>query len=46
MSEINRVNARLQHIKFIRQFEEHVNDIKPGIVSATAAMQDILKSKR
>ena len=46
MSEVSRITARLQHIKFMRQFDELVADIKPNIVTATAAMQDVLKSTK
>ena len=46
MSDIPRVIARLEDIKFMRQFDEMISDIKPNIVTATAAMQDIMKSKK
>jgi len=46
MSDIPRVITRLEHIKFMRQFDEMVADIKPNVVTATAAMQDIMKSKK
>ena len=35
---------RLEHIKFMRQYDELLNDIKPEIVSVTAACQDLSNS--
>nr|CAB3237999.1 protein diaphanous homolog 2-like [Phallusia mammillata] len=46
LSDVSRLLPRLKHIQFMRQFDEMVGDIKPNIVSATAASQDILKSDR
>uniref|UniRef100_H2Z893 FH2 domain-containing protein n=1 Tax=Ciona savignyi TaxID=51511 RepID=H2Z893_CIOSA len=46
LSDIKRLIPKLQHIKFIRQFDEMVGDIKPNIVSVTAACQDILKGTK
>uniref|UniRef100_H2XZX4 FH2 domain-containing protein n=1 Tax=Ciona intestinalis TaxID=7719 RepID=H2XZX4_CIOIN len=46
ISEIKRLHPRLQHIRFIRQFDEMVSDIKPDIVAVTAACQDIMKSNK
>lgn len=46
MSEIKRLHPRLNHLKFKLQFEELIGDIKPLIVTATAACQDINKSMK
>jgi len=46
LSDIPRLHVRLKHIMFMRQFDELVADIKPDIVSVTAACQDINKSDR
>ena len=46
ISEVPKLTTRLEHIKFMRQFDELVGDIKPNIASASAAIQDLLKSER
>jgi len=44
LSDIKRITVRLEHIKFMRQYDELLNDIKPEIVSVTAACQDLSNS--
>ena len=46
LSDIKRITVRLEHIKFMRQFDELLNDIKPEIVSVTAACQDLTNSNK
>jgi len=46
LSDVKRLNVRLSHIKFMRQYNELLTDIKPEIVSVTAACQDLLSGKR
>jgi len=46
LSDIKRITVRLEHIKFMRQFDELLNDVKPEIVSVTAACQDLCNSNK
>ncbi|KAM9741570.1 protein diaphanous homolog 1-like [Menidia menidia] len=45
MSGVKRLMPRLQAIQFRLQFEEQLNNIKPDIVSVTAACEDLRKSE-
>ena len=42
---INRLGDRLQHWSFKMNFEANIMDIKPSIVAATAACEEIKKSQ-
>ena len=46
LGEVKRLRVRLDHIYFMRQFDELINEIKPDISSVTAACQDIIKGSR
>lgn len=43
MSSVKRLNPRLQAILFKLQFEEQLNNIKPDVVSVTAACEELIK---
>ncbi|MBN3313860.1 DIAP3 protein, partial [Atractosteus spatula] len=45
MSGVKRLRPRLNAILFKLQFEEQVNNIKPGIMAVNAACEEIRKSK-
>ncbi|XP_068596158.1 protein diaphanous homolog 1 [Brachionichthys hirsutus] len=45
MSSVKRLMPRLQSILFKMQFEEQLNNIKPDIVSVTAACEELRKSQ-
>ncbi|XP_045886242.1 protein diaphanous homolog 1-like [Micropterus dolomieu] len=45
MSSVKRLTPRLQAILFKLQFEEHLNNIKPDVVSVTAACEELRKSE-
>lgn len=45
MSSIKRLMPRLQAILFKLQFEEQLNNIKPDVVSVTAACEELQKSQ-
>lgn len=45
MSSVNRLTPRLQAILFKLQFEEQLNNIKPDVVSVTAACEELRKSQ-
>uniref|UniRef100_A0A667Y729 Diaphanous related formin 1 n=1 Tax=Myripristis murdjan TaxID=586833 RepID=A0A667Y729_9TELE len=44
MSSVKRLRPRLQAILFKLQFEEQLNNIKPDVVSVTAACEELRKS--
>ncbi|XP_057705634.1 protein diaphanous homolog 1 [Corythoichthys intestinalis] len=44
MSSVKRLGPRLQAILFKLQFEEQLNNIKPDVVSVTAACEELMKS--
>ncbi|XP_061690533.1 protein diaphanous homolog 1 [Syngnathoides biaculeatus] len=44
MSSVKRLGPRLQAILFKLQFEEQLNNIKPDVVSVTAACEELRKS--
>ncbi|KAI3351736.1 hypothetical protein L3Q82_020569 [Scortum barcoo] len=44
MSSVKRLTPRLQAILFKLQFEEQLNNIKPDVVSVTAACEELRKS--
>lgn len=46
LGSIKRLEPRLMSIIFKLRFEEYVNDIKPAIVAATTACEEIKKSKK
>jgi len=46
LGSIKRLEPRLTSIIFKLRFEEYVGDIKPAIVAATAACEEIRKSKK
>ncbi|XP_028271255.1 protein diaphanous homolog 1 isoform X2 [Parambassis ranga] len=45
MSTVKRLTPRLQAILFKLQFEEQLNNIKPDVVSVTAACEELIKSE-
>lgn len=45
MSGVKRLKTRLQAILFRLQFEEQVNNVKPDVVSVTAACQELSESQ-
>lgn len=45
MSTVKRLMPRLQAILFKLQFEEQLNNIKPDVVSVTAACEELRKSQ-
>lgn len=45
MSSVKRLMPRLQAILFKLQFEEQLNNIKPDVVSVTAACEELRKSE-
>ncbi|KAM7389753.1 hypothetical protein PAMP_023711 [Pampus punctatissimus] len=45
MSSVKRLMPRLQAILFKLQFEEQLNNIKPDVVSVTAACEELIKSQ-
>lgn len=45
MSTVKRLMPRLQAILFKLQFEEQLNNIKPDVVSVTAACEELIKSE-
>lgn len=45
MSGVKRLLPRLQAILFKLQFEEQLNNIKPDVVSVTAACEELRKSQ-
>lgn len=45
MSGVKRLMPRLQAILFKLQFEEQLNNIKPDVVSVTAACEELCKSQ-
>uniref|UniRef100_A0A8C4NV64 Diaphanous related formin 1 n=1 Tax=Dicentrarchus labrax TaxID=13489 RepID=A0A8C4NV64_DICLA len=45
MSSVKRLTPRLQAIVFKLQFEEQLNNIKPDVVSVTAACEELRKSE-
>lgn len=45
ISSVKRLMPRLQAILFKLQFEEQLNNIKPDVVSVTAACEELTKSK-
>lgn len=44
MSSVKRLKPRLSAILFRLQFEEQINNVKPDIVSVTAACEELIKS--
>nr|XP_022909899.1 protein diaphanous isoform X2 [Onthophagus taurus]XP_022909900.1 protein diaphanous isoform X2 [Onthophagus taurus] len=46
MSEVKRLLPRLKSLRFKQQYIEMVNDVKPDIVAATAACDEVKKSKK
>lgn len=44
MSSVKRLTPRLQAILFKLQFEEQLNNIKPDVVSVTAACEELRQS--
>ncbi|XP_028145731.1 protein diaphanous isoform X2 [Diabrotica virgifera virgifera] len=46
MSEVKRLLPRLKSLSFKHHYVEMVQDIKPGIVAATAACDEVKKSKK
>ncbi|CAL8354942.1 unnamed protein product [Merluccius merluccius] len=46
MSGVKRLMTRLQSILFQLQFEEQVNNVKPDVVSVTAACEELSKSQK
>lgn len=46
IGSIKRIHSRLQSISFKLRFSEMVQDIKPGIVAATEACEEIKSSKK
>lgn len=46
MSEVKRLLPRLRSLSFKQHYTEMVNDIKPDIVAATAACEEVKKSKK
>ncbi|XP_027029138.1 protein diaphanous homolog 1 isoform X2 [Tachysurus fulvidraco] len=44
MSSVKRLKSRLSAILFRLQFEEQINNVKPDIVSVTAACEEMMKS--
>uniref|UniRef100_A0A671UA95 Diaphanous related formin 1 n=1 Tax=Sparus aurata TaxID=8175 RepID=A0A671UA95_SPAAU len=45
MSSVKKLMPRLQAIQFKLQFEEQMNNIKPDVVSVTAACEELMKSQ-
>lgn len=45
MSSVKRLTPRLQAILFKLQFEEQLNNIKPDVVSVTAACEELRQSE-
>ncbi|KAM3867303.1 protein diaphanous homolog 1 [Diretmus argenteus] len=45
MSSVKRLKPRLESILFKLQFEEQLNNIKPDVVSVTAACEEVMKSQ-
>uniref|UniRef100_A0A8C6V356 Diaphanous related formin 1 n=1 Tax=Neogobius melanostomus TaxID=47308 RepID=A0A8C6V356_9GOBI len=45
MSSVKKLTPRLQAILFKLQFEEQLNNIKPDVVSVTAACEELMKSQ-
>ncbi|KAM8733592.1 protein diaphanous homolog 1 [Acanthopagrus schlegelii] len=45
MSSVKKLMPRLQAILFKLQFEEQMNNIKPDVVSVTAACEELMKSQ-
>lgn len=45
MSSVKRLMPRLQAIQFKLQFDEQLNNIKPDVVSVTAACEELRKSQ-
>ncbi|KAK7919031.1 hypothetical protein WMY93_010315 [Mugilogobius chulae] len=45
MSSVKKLTPRLQAILFKLQFEEQLNNIKPDVVSVTAACEELIKSQ-
>lgn len=45
MGSIKQLEPRLKHISFKMKFNELVQDIRPHLVAATAAMEEVRKSK-
>ncbi|XP_017786244.1 PREDICTED: protein diaphanous isoform X3 [Nicrophorus vespilloides] len=46
MSEVKRLLPRLKSLKFRQNYTEMVSDVKPDIVAATAACEEVKKSKK
>ncbi|XP_066262081.1 protein diaphanous isoform X2 [Euwallacea similis] len=46
MSEVKRLLPRLRSLSFKHRYDEMVSDTKPDIVSATAACEEVKKSKK
>uniref|UniRef100_A0A3Q3JQC3 Diaphanous-related formin 3 n=1 Tax=Monopterus albus TaxID=43700 RepID=A0A3Q3JQC3_MONAL len=45
MSNVKRLRPRLSHILFRLQFEEQVNNLRPGILAVSAACDEVRKSR-
>ncbi|XP_034036949.1 protein diaphanous homolog 1-like [Thalassophryne amazonica] len=45
MSSVKRLMPRLQAMQFKLQFDEHLNNIKPDVVSVTAACEEVRNSQ-
>lgn len=45
MSSVKQLKVRLEAILFKLQFEEQLNNIKPDVVSVTAACEELTKSQ-
>lgn len=45
MSTVKQLKVRLEAILFKLQFEEQLNNIKPDVVSVTAACEELIKSQ-
>ena len=46
ISSVKRLMPRLQAILFKLQFEEQLNNIKPDVVSVTAACEEVMQSQK
>jgi len=45
MSSVKLLRSRLNAILFKLSFEDHINNIKPGIMAVTLACEDLRKSE-
>ena len=46
IAEVKRLGARLQSLSFKLNFQDMVNDVKPDVVAATAACEEVKTSKK